>query len=283
MSFNTTALKALQLKAKHQAYSLLSGHHLSKLRADGYDFAELREYQIGDDIRNIHWTISAKLGKPYIKELHTNRELSVVVTCLMDASLYYGPLYSPEVNAKQIKMTEVATMLAYASVQNSDLFTGIFYTDTQTYLTPPTKQFYAVEAFSKRLFELDLLGSTLFKQDAIQDIFKRLEKPSLLFILGDFLDEVNLSLLAQKHEVIALIIRHKEEEQPSLKGEVTLHNPHNKHSLETYFGKKTKQAYLQKFIEVEEKRLEHFARYGIRSVTIYTDDEALTKLISLFI
>jgi len=57
------ALKALQLKARHQVYTLLSGHNLSKLHGEGYDFSELREYQMGDDIRKINWMITAKLGK----------------------------------------------------------------------------------------------------------------------------------------------------------------------------------------------------------------------------
>jgi len=109
------ALKALQLKARHQVYTLLSGHNLSKLHGEGYDFAELREYQMGDDIRKINWTITAKLGKPYIKELHANRELSIVVCALMDASLYFG-----SGNAKQKKLCEVATILGYAAEQNAD-------------------------------------------------------------------------------------------------------------------------------------------------------------------
>jgi uncharacterized protein (DUF58 family) len=61
------ALKALQLKAKRQVYTLLSGNNLSKLHGEGYDFSELREYQMGDDIRKINWMITAKLGKPYVK------------------------------------------------------------------------------------------------------------------------------------------------------------------------------------------------------------------------
>ena len=118
----TTYLKALQLKARHQVYTLLSGHNLSKLHGEGYDFSELREYQIGDDIRKINWTISAKLGKPHIKELHANRELSVVVCALMDGSLHFGTG-----NAKQEKLTEVATLLGFAAQHSGDLFTGLGY------------------------------------------------------------------------------------------------------------------------------------------------------------
>ena len=273
-----TALKALQLKARHQVYTLLSGHNLSKLHGEGYDFSELREYQIGDDIRKINWTITAKLGKPYIKELHANRELSVVVAALMDGSLYYG-----SGNAKQHKLTEVAILLGYAAQQNSDLFSGISYTQNKTSSTVPTKQIYHVEQFSKQLFEASLLGSKVDHKASMDNLFKRLHKPSLLFLLGDFLEEVDLSLLAQKHEVVVIFIRDRKEESPEKLGEVTLNNPRGTAKLDTYFGKKSIEKYLAKLKENDQKLMEHFARYDIRSVKIFTDDEVVGKLVSLFV
>jgi uncharacterized protein (DUF58 family) len=272
------ALKALQLKARHQVYTLLSGHNLSKLHGEGYDFSELREYQIGDDIRKINWTITAKLGKPYIKELHANRELSVVVAAFMDASLYFGTG-----NAKQEKLTEVATLLGYATQQNSDLFTGVSYTQGSTHATPPTKQLFHIEQFSKTLFETPLLNTSLDYHTAIHDLFKRLHKPSLLFVLSDFLEEVDLSLLAQKHEVIAVVIRDREEEMPKRLGEVTLSSPQDKTKMDTYFGQRSIEKYLAKLKENDEKLAEHFACYDIRSVKIFTNDEVVSKLVGLFV
>ena len=274
----TTHLKALQLKARHQVYTLLSGHNLSKLHGEGYDFAELREYQMGDDIRKINWTITAKLGKPHIKELHANRELSVVVCALMDGSLYFG-----SGNAKQEKLTEVATVLAYAAQHSGDLFTGLRYMQEQTYSTVPTKQVYHIEQFSKTLYESPLLSTTLESTPAIQNLFKRIHKPSLVFVVGDFLEEVDLSLLAQKHEVIAIIIRQQEEETPKKLGEVSFNDPHNGEKLDTYFGRNSIERYLAQLKENDEKLMAHFSRYDIRSVKIFTEDEVVGKLIQLFV
>jgi uncharacterized protein (DUF58 family) len=271
------ALKALQLKARHQVYTLLSGHNLSKLHGEGYDFSELREYQMGDDIRKINWTITAKLGKPYIKELHANRELSAVVAALMDGSLYFG-----SGNAKQTKLTEVATILGYAAQQNADLFTGVSYEENQINSTAPTKQLYHIEQFSKTLFEASLLGTKVDYNTSMQDLFKRLHKPSLIFIIGDFLEEVDLSLLAQKHEVIVIIIRDREEESPKKLGEVTLSSPQGKAKMDTYFGKKSIEKYLARLQENDEKLIEHFSRYNIRYVKVFTDDEVVGKLVGLF-
>ena len=274
----TTNLKALQLKARHQVYTLLSGHNLSKLHGEGYDFSELREYQIGDDIRKINWTITAKLGKPYIKELHANRELSVVTTALMDGNLYFGIG-----NEKQKKLTEIATILGYAAQQNADLFTGFAYMQKEVYATPPSKQIYHIEQYSKTLFESPLLGTKIDYNLAIQDLFNRVHKPSLIFIIGDFLDAVDLSLLAQKHEVIAIIVREKVEEDPKKLGEVTLIDPQTSQKTDTYFAKKGITQYLKKLQEHDNSMQEHFARYDIRSVKIFTEDEAISKLTKLFI
>ncbi len=271
------SFKSLQLKARHQVYALLSGNNLSKLHGEGYDFSELREYQMGDDIRKISWTITAKLGKPYIKELHANHELSIVVATLMDGSLYFGLG-----NAKQKKLTEVATLLGYAAQQNGDLFTGVSYGQDKINATPPTKQLYHIEQFSKTLFESSLLGTKVNCDTSMQNLFQRTYRPSLLFVISDFLEKIDLSILAQKHEVIAIIIRDKEEESPKRLGEITLRNPQNGTNIDTYFGKKSIERYLAKLKKNDEKLIEHFSRHDIRYVKIFTEDEVLGKLLELF-
>jgi len=288
--------KALQIKARQQVYSLLSGNNLSKLHGEGYDFSELREYQQGDDIRKINWTISAKLGRPYIKELHANRELSVVVATLCDGSLYFGldgndgfslasfgakASDSNKPNRKQITLTEVATTLAYATQQQGDLFQGINYTQNQTYTTPPTKQLYHIEEFSKTLFKTKLLGTKLNHQKSIDELFRQIHKPSLVFIISDFLNDIDLSLLAQKHEVVAIIIRDRAEENPKKLGEVTLNSPTHNLRLDTFFGNRSINRYKERLIEHDKKLIEHFGAFGVRYIKIFTDEEVLGKLIQL--
>ncbi len=270
------ALKSLQLKAKKDVYTHLSGNHLSKLFGEGYDFAQLREYQIGDDIRKINWITTAKLGKPYIKEFHSNRELSVVVCAMIDGGLYFG-----EGNDKQKRVTEVATMLSYATTINSDLFMGVAYTQNSIYSTSPTKQIYHIEEFSKYIYDYPTLGTNLDYNISIQNLFQRVHKPSLIFVVGDFLEDVNLSILAQKHEVIAIIIRDRVEDRPHILGEVTLTSSKSNINLDTYFGKKSIDKYITKLKKHDDKLQQHFLAYGVRWVKIYTDEDVLAKLMLL--
>lgn len=269
--------KVLQLKAKQQAYTMLSGHSLSKRQGEGYDFVALREYQLGDDIRKIDWMTTAKLSKPYIKEFQSYRELSVVICAFMDGSLYFG-----SGNDKQKKLTEVATLIGYASQYQANLFTGFCYTQKETFVSPPTKQRYPIDQFVKILYEASLLGTSLDIANSIQDVFTKITKPSLVFILGDFLQKVDLSLLAQKHEILAIILRDKEEENPQSLGEVTLSNPKNNHHIETYFGQKSIRDYQKRLKEHDEKLIQHFADNNIGYIKITTEEEAVEKLQSLF-
>jgi len=269
--------KALQIKARHQVYTLLSGNNLSKLHGEGYDLSEIREYQPGDDVRKINWIITAKQGKPYVKELHANRELSVVIAAMMGGSLYFG-----EGRAKQDTLTEVAALLGYAAHQNGDLFTGVSYQKHNTSFQPPTKQLFHIESFSKNLFEFDILGSRLIYNEAITDLFLKIQKPSLVFIIGDFLQETDLSLLAQKHEVIAIIIRDRAEEDPKKLGEVILKDPQGSTKMNTYFGKRSIDLYLAKLQKNDDLLLENLMRYSVRYTKIYTDEEPIEKLVNLF-
>ncbi len=273
----TVNSKALQIKAKHQVYTLLLGDKLSKLYGEGYDFSELREYQMGDDIRKINWIISAKLGKPYIKELQENRELSVAVAVFMDGSVYFG-----KDNAKQKKLCEVATVLGYATLQNSDLFRGLFYSSKKEFVTPPTKQFYHVEYFSQKLFEASLLETKIDYESSIKDLSTHLAKPSLLFVLADFLENIDLSVLSQKHEVIAVIVRSRAEESPEKLDEVLLKSPQDGQSVDTYFGASSKKKYLENLKRNDENLMEHFFSYNIRYVKIFVDDEVVERLMALF-
>ena len=195
----------------------------------------------------------------------------------MDGSLYFA-----KDNNKQQKLTQTAMLLAYAAQYNGDLFTGLCYVQSETLWTAPTKQLFHVEHFAKALYDAPLFNTALDSKTSLKNLFTRLHKPSLLFVLGDFLEETDLSLLAQKHEVIAVIIRHREEESPKKLGEVTLHDPRKDQKIDTCFGRKSINRYLARQRENDSKLMEHFARYDIRYVKIFTDEEPIEKLLSLF-
>jgi len=273
-----SSLKTLQIKARQQVYTYLSGNHFSKLLGEGYDFSTLSEYQMGDDIKKIDWTVSAKLQKPYIKHFDSHRELSIVIATLMDASLYFGTG-----NDKQETLIEVASILAYATVQDANQFTGISYTQTKIYATQPSKQIYHINHFSKILYESSLLRTTLDYKASIKNLFARIHTPSLIFVIGDFLEKIDLSLLAQKHEIIAIIIRDRDEESNDALGEVVLHNPYNQKTIDRNMSKKDMLKYTSKLKDHDRDTRTHFNTYRIKFIKIFTDEDAIKKLSTLFV
>jgi len=272
-----TRVETLLIKAREEVYTLLSGNNFSQMQGEGYDLSEIREYQVGDDVRKINWIITAKMRKPYIKELHSNRELSIAVAPLMDGSLYFG-----DTNNKQYTIAETTALLGYATYKNSDIFTGIACRQEQSIYRAATKNIYSIESFVKRLYRYDTLGTKLAYTQVPQEIFARLHKRSILFIIGDFLQEIDLSLLAQRHEVIALIIRDRGEEEVQKMGEVTLQDPSSHRAMDTYFGQKSIQRYQAHLAKNDQAHREHYAKYNIRHLKIYTDEDILSRLMELF-
>jgi len=273
--------KLIKIKAKDKSYNLLSGNHLSRIYGEGYDFGELREYQIGDDIRKINWTISAKMQRPFIKELHANRELSVVVTTLISPSLYFGFKDTNMIKEKQDLITEISLLLGYSTIYNQDLFTGIYYFNNKSYLIPPTKQIYNIEEYAKEIYNLNIINSTL-NYDISRDLFSKIMNRSLIFIIGDFLDDIELSILSKRHEVVVIIVRHKDEVNPKALGEIILKNPSTKEEKSSFFGKSTIKKYIKKIEESDYKLYSHLNQFGIKYININTNDNILDKLINGF-
>lgn len=272
-----TRLETLLIKAREEVYTLLSGNNLSKLQGEGYDLSEIREYQVGDDVRKINWIITAKMGKPYIKELYSNRELSIAVAPLMDGSLYFG-----DTNKKQYTLAETTALLGYSAYKNSDIFTGIACTQEESIYRTATKNIYSIESFVEKLYGYNTLETKLSYSQVPQEIFARLHRRSILFIIGDFLQDIDLSLLAQRHEVIALIIRDRAEEEVYKMGEMTLQDPSSHRAMDTYFGRRSIRRYQAHLEKNDQTHREHFAKYNIRYLKIYTDEDVLSRLMQLF-
>jgi hypothetical protein len=198
------------------------------------------------------------------------------VASMLDGGLYFG-----DGNKKQDLITQIATTLAYSTQHNNDIFTGINYSQDNIFTTNPTKQIFTIDRYLKDIYSTKTLYTKLERQKAIDDLFTRVTKPSLIFILNDFLDDIDLSILSQKHEIIALIIRDEEEENPKEKGDINLLSPISKEIKKSFYNRKSISSYLSKLKENDEKVIKHLSQNSIRYTKILTNDNILTKLINL--
>jgi len=267
-------IQTILFKAKEEIYTSLSGGNLSKILGQGYDFAELREYESSDDIRHISWINSAKLGKPYVKKMHEEKELNVAVCSLIDGRFAIG--------VKRRLLIYILAILGYSSYEANNLFLSIIMHGKELKLLLPTKNIDKIEEHILQLHNIDLLGSRIDYTKVASTLWQKVEQRSLLFIIGDFLDPIDLSLLSQKHEVIAIIVRDSFEEHPTLSPTLQLINPQTNRPINQILNKRAIAHYRRKLLEHDRELLEHFAQYNIRYTKISYEEEVLGKLVELF-
>lgn len=267
------AVKKIILKTKKQVYGDMLGNNASLFQGEGFEFAELREYVYGDDVRKIDWKTTAKLGKPFVKIYKEERELNVVVVSMLGGSVYFGT-----VKQKSDVMAEVAATLGFSAVKNSDLFSHMIFADKMYGLSKASKKLFSVHKTVEDILAFNPLGKEADYQALVETLINRLKKKALLFIVSDFVGEIDLKLLAKKHDIFAVIVRDRFEENPSELGYLRLIDMESKESFEGDVDSGTLKNYKKALHENDERLYKQFKKQGVRFTKIYTHEEPTLKL-----
>ena len=233
----------------------------------------MREYVYGDDVRKIDWKTTAKLGKPFVKIYKEERELNVVVVSVMGGSVYFGT-----VKQKSDVVAEVVATLGFSAVKNSDLFSHMIFADKMYDFSKSSKKLFSVHNAVDKLVNFEPLGKESNFKALLETLNKRLKKKALLFIVSDFVGDIDLKLLSKKHDVFAVIVRDRFEENPSELGYLRLIDMESKKSFEGNIDSGTLKSYKKALHENDEKLYKQFKKQGIRFAKIYTDEESALKL-----
>ena len=267
------AAKKIILKTRKQVYGDMLGNNASMFQGEGFEFSELREYVYGDDVRKIDWKTTAKLGKPFVKIYKEERELNVVVVSMLGGSMYFGT-----VKQKSDIVAELVATLGFSAVKNSDLFTHILFADELYERSKPSKKHFSIHKAVEDITEFELLGKEADFVKLTETLGNRLKKKSLLFILSDFIGKIDLKLLSKKHDVVAVIVRDRFEEDPSELGFLRLIDMENKKSFEGDINRGALSAYKKAIHDNDERLYRQFKKQGIRFVKVYTHEEPALKL-----
>ncbi|MEA3418661.1 MAG: DUF58 domain-containing protein [Campylobacterota bacterium] len=271
---SSKATKKIILKTRKQVFGEMLGNNASLFQGQGFEFAELREYIYGDDIRKIDWKTTAKLGKPFVKIYKEERELNVVAASMMNGSVYFGT-----VRQKSELMAEIVSILGFSAVKNSDLFSHMIYADRLYEKSKPSKKLFSVNRAVESLTDFSTIGKMGDFKGFVDTLFSRVKKRSLIFIISDFIGDVDLKLLSKKHDVFAIIVRDRFEESPGELGYMRLIDMESQKSFEGNIDGGTVKRYKQALYENDEKLYRQFKKNGIRFAKIYTDEEPYLKLI----
>jgi uncharacterized protein (DUF58 family) len=217
-------VRRIEITTRHLVRDIVAGEYSSAFRGRGVEFAEVREYQPGDDVRTIDWNVTARLGSAYVKRYLEERELSVVFVVDMSASSGFGSRR----RTKGELGAEVAAVLALAAVRNNDRIGATFFTDRIEYHLRPAKGRRHALRLITDLLAFRPIGTGTDLSVALAELEPTLRRRAVIFVLSDFMAagyETVLARLSRRHDVVGLqLVDPRERELPAA-GIVTLWDP----------------------------------------------------------
>jgi len=256
------------IKSRKKAFSLFSGHRHSTKHGEGLDFSEIREYQIGDNVKRIDYNVTAKKQKPYVKVFNEERELNIIIVGLIDYKSYFGSKM-----LKYEKMLEVISTLAFSGLKSNDRV-GVEIYSKENIFIKPTKNKKSIMMISK--FNEDIIDTKL-EYNKLLDGLIRHKKNSVLIIVSDFFIDYDFKKLGAKFDTYGVIVRDKLEENPFKLNGITIINPLNNKTTTADFD----NSYKAKILGNDTKLISNFKKSNIKYTKIYTTDD-ISKLRGLF-
>jgi uncharacterized protein (DUF58 family) len=220
----TREVRRIEITTRHLVRDIVAGEYSSAFRGRGVEFAEVREYQPGDDVRTIDWNVTARLGSAYVKRYLEERELTVVFLVDFSASGRFGS----RVRTKGELGAEVAAVLALAAARNNDRVGAAFFTDRIEHHIAPAKGRRHVLRLISELLAFEPSGTGTDLGAVLAELEPTLRRRAVLFILSDFMAagyEPVLGRLARRHDVVALQLVDPRERALPAAGLVTMWDP----------------------------------------------------------
>ncbi|MCH8326288.1 MAG: DUF58 domain-containing protein [Bacteroidetes bacterium] len=205
-------VRQIEIKTKGLVNHVFSGEYHSVFKGRGMEFSEVREYQIGDDIRNIDWNVTARLGHPYIKVFEEERELTVMLIIDLSGSLNFGTINK----TKQQIAAEISAILAFSALKNNDKVGLILFTDKIEKFVPPRKGRKHVLRIIREVLFFKPEGKTTDIETALKYFNNSIKKRSIAFLISDFMDEGYekiLRVVGKKHDLIGVVLSDRREKE----------------------------------------------------------------------
>ena len=199
-------VKQLEISTRKIIESTVSGKYQSAFKGKGINFSDLREYQIGDDIRNINWKASARSNSTYTNLYEEERELSVLLIIDISQSGKFGS----KVKTKHELAAEIAAILGFAAIKNSDKVGLLLFSDQIETFIPPKKGKDHMLRILRDIYYTEPVGKKTNINEALTYIMNMIKKRSIIFLISDFIDqnyEQQLKVVAKKHDLIPILIQ----------------------------------------------------------------------------
>lgn len=275
-------VRYIEIHTRHLVNDIFGGEYHSVFKGQGMEFAEVREYLPGDDIRTIDWNVTARFGKPFIKRFDEERELTVVLAVDGSGSSMYGTGAA----LKSDIATEIAAVLAFSAIKNNDKVGLVIFSNGVDKFIPPKKGRAHVLRVIRDLVYHEPTGHSTRIGLALEYLLRVLKRRAVIFLLSDFLDEgfdIPLKLMGRKHDLILLRLEDPTEQNLPNLGLVKWYDPETGASAWLDTSSRTVREQFRRQVEQRRTIFEQFCRRNsIDLISINTHESYVQPLMNYF-
>ena len=275
-------VKLLELQTRGMVNSLFTGEYRSVFKGQGMEFAEVREYQAGDEVRSIDWNVTARMGRPFVKRYIEERELTVLLAVDLSGSERFGT----RGRFKSELASELAAVLAMSAIRNNDRVGAVLFTDRIEHVVPPRKGRRHALRLMRDLLVWEPVGSKTDLPAALEYTMKMLPHKSIIFVVSDFQAtdlEHPLKLLAQRHDVVAVTVDDPSEQVLPDIGLARFIDPETGATIDVDTSDVQVRAQFAATVEEElASRRRLLRRLAIDEIPVHTDGSVVEPLIRFF-
>ena len=275
-------VRKIEIKTRGLSHNIFAGQYHSAFKGRGMSFSEVREYQYGDDVRDIDWNVTARFNKPYIKVFEEERELTVMLVIDLSESLDFGTVKQ----TKRDMVTEIAATIAFAAIQNNDKIGVIFFTDKVEKFIPPQKGRKHILYIIRELLNFEPESSRTDITVPLQFLTNALKKRCTAFVISDFIDESDyknaMTIANRKHDVVAIQVYDRRLAELPKVGLIKMRDAESGEMFVDTSSSKVQAAQREWWRTQREKLEETLKKSGVDSVSIRTDQDYVKALMNLF-
>ncbi len=281
-------VRKIEIKTKALSHQIFAGEYHSAFKGRGMAFSEVREYQYGDDVRNMDWNVTARLRSPYVKVFEEERELTVVLLVDVSRSRLFGTVGS---NRKDV-LAEIAAILSFSAIINNDKVGALFFSEKVEKFIPPKKGRSHLLHIIREIIEFEPTTDGTDISEALRYLTNAIKKKCTAFVLSDMLDvngdgtpryEEALKVAVNRHDLSVIEVYDPRERNIPDVGLIHIKDSETgRAAWVNTSDRKMRLAYEEWFRNVEQTSSRLFMKYNVDKVSIALNDDYVKGLMALF-
>jgi uncharacterized protein (DUF58 family) len=276
-------VRKIEIKTRGLSSNIFAGQYHSAFKGRGMAFSEVREYQFGDDVRDIDWNVTARFHRPYVKVFEEERELTVMLLIDVSGSLDFGT----QKQMKRDMVTEIAATIAFSAIQNNDKIGVVFFSDKIEKYIPPKKGRKHILYIIREMLDFQPESKKTDVRQVLEFLSSVQKRRTTTFILSDFYVRKDflqsLQIASRKHDMVAIqVYDQRARELPDV-GLMRVVDAET--GFEQYIdtsSKRLRESYRKYWMDRQTQLMETFNKSNVDNVSIATNEDFVKSLLMLF-